>query len=75
MRPSKGAAVVYQFRDASGSGFGSSIFKNEKVNFKHGQWTDTYSSESSNYRELANLVLSIKEAHARGFLKKLNYLS
>ncbi len=69
VRPAKGAPVAYLFGDASGSGFGSSCLQDEKIKFKYGQWKEEYGSESSNYRELANLVLTVEEAHSKGTLK------
>jgi hypothetical protein len=33
VRPVKGAVVAYQFGDASGSGYGSSLLHSEKISF------------------------------------------
>jgi hypothetical protein len=68
MRLTTSAVAVYQFGDASGAGFGSSLFVNGSLYYRHGQWTASYSDESSNFRELANLVLAIEEAYAKGLL-------
>jgi hypothetical protein len=68
MRLTTSAVAVYQFGDASGAGFGSSLFVNGSLYYRHGQWTSSYSDESSNFRELANLVLAIEEAYAKGLL-------
>jgi hypothetical protein len=69
VRPTKGASVVYKFGDASGSGFGSSFYINDRLYYSSGQWNDDYSSESSNYRDLANLGFAMEEAQQRGELR------
>jgi hypothetical protein len=69
MRLSSSAVAVYQFGDASGAGFGSSLFVNGSLYYRHGQWTSAFSDESSNFRELANLVHAIEEAHSKGLLE------
>lgn len=62
------AVAVYQFGDASGAGFGSSLFIDDRLYYRHGQWTGSYSDESSNFRELANLIHAIEDAHKKGLL-------
>jgi hypothetical protein len=69
VRPGKLAVATYGFGDASGIGFGSSLLIRDNVYFRHGQWNDVEKGESSNYRELANLVLPVKEAAAKGLLE------
>jgi hypothetical protein len=56
------------FGDASGSGFGKSLEIAGTLHFTHGQWNCVWSKESSNYRELANLINAISEATSKGFL-------
>jgi len=68
VRPQKGSTAVYSFGDASGSGFGSSFLREEQVSFYSGQWTEELSANSSNYRELSNLINAIEQAHADGSL-------
>lgn len=68
VRPKAAAVAVYGFGDASGKGFGSTFTVGERLFFSHGQWEDGYDEESSNYRELYNLVLAIEHAQESGFL-------
>jgi hypothetical protein len=68
VRLSSSAVALYQFGDASGAGFGSSLFLNGSIYYRHGQWTSSFSDESSNYRELANLIHAIEDAHSTGLL-------
>jgi len=37
--------------------------------YRHGQWADRVEEESSNYRELSNLVLAVEEAVEQGHLR------
>jgi hypothetical protein len=67
--PPKGSGVVYGFGDASGSGFGSSLYKEEKISYTHGQWTEHIRDNSSNFRELSNIVLTLERAQSRGELR------
>ena len=53
--------VRYGFGDASGSGFGSSwIDKNGSTSYRYGVWGTDMQSQSSNYRELCNLVETLE---------------
>ncbi len=63
VRPTRMATAIYAFGDASGVGFGSSISIDGQVFYSGGQWTQEQGSESSNYRELANLIFALEEAH------------
>jgi hypothetical protein len=65
---SKDTQVIYSFGDASGSGFGATFSINENIFYSSSQWNSNFSSESSNFRELVNLVFSIEEAQAKGLL-------
>jgi len=68
MRLSTSAVAIYQFGNASGAGFRSSLFLNGSLYYRHGQWTTVFCDESSNFRELANLIHAIEDAHSKGLL-------
>lgn len=72
LRPvqSKGGAlsVAYGFGDASGEGFGSSFLQGSQILVRHGFWCTEVSEQSSNYRELRNLVESIEREAVKGNL-------
>jgi hypothetical protein len=70
IRPDKHTEAVYMFGDASGSGFGSSFCIDNRLLYQHGQWSQSNSEESSNYRELSNLINAIKDALGKGLLDK-----
>lgn len=53
---------------ASGAGFGSSLFLNGSIYCCHGQWFSTYSKESSNFREINNLLHAIEDTFHKGLL-------
>mmetsp|Transcript_5414 Transcript_5414/g.8305 ORF Transcript_5414/g.8305 Transcript_5414/m.8305 type:complete len:80 (-) Transcript_5414:197-436(-) len=42
----------YGFGDASGTSFGSSFEKDQRIEFEYGQWCTESSEQSSNWREL-----------------------
>jgi hypothetical protein len=63
VRPTKGATVIYKFGDASGYGFGISVSIEGQIYYTSGQWNPKFSEESSNYRELGNIIYAIEEAH------------
>lgn len=69
VRPRPGSVVVYSFGDASGSGFGSSSWRESEISHCSGQWADEFGEKSSNFRELANLVYSLEQSWADGVLK------
>ena len=68
VRPTCSALALYGFADASGKGFGSTLFLGGRIHFRHGQWVDAYDDESSNYRELDILITAIEEAYHDGLL-------
>lgn len=68
IRPSDKAKVVYGFRDASGTRFGATFQVKGTLMYSSGQWESSWSEESSNYRELRNLILTLEEAQANGDL-------
>jgi hypothetical protein len=49
------------FGDASGKGFGSTITVNGTILWRAGQWKPSYEEESSNLRELENIVRALEE--------------
>jgi hypothetical protein len=56
------AAVYYGFGDASGKAFGSTFQLNGDIVYRYGQWCSAVQEESSNYKELGNLVSALGEA-------------
>ncbi len=64
----KATVVSYGCGDASGSGFGSSSLRAGKLKFRHGVWATFVQQESSNYRELRNVVNAIVQAGKDGDL-------
>jgi hypothetical protein len=55
VRCSKHASAYYGFGDASGCGFGATLQFGDAIEYEYGQWS-WESQESSNWRELNNLV-------------------
>jgi len=69
IRPTTTAVAYYGFGDASGSGFGMTLqLGTDGVHYRHGQWSTEQSEQSSNYRELNNLILTIEESIGTGLL-------
>ena len=79
VRPSSTVQVFYGFGDASGKQFGSTVSRNyncqsklsnertspEGLRYRVGIWTAEEEEESSNYKELSNLVeMMVEEAEA-----------
>ena len=70
VRPGRSASVFYGFGDASGAAYGATLQEAGNaqggVTYQYGQWTTSISEEeSSNWRELANLVEFLEsEGHA-----------
>jgi hypothetical protein len=62
VRPTHSAVCYYRFADASGSGFGSCLFINNHVHFREGQWSTDAAAETSNFRELSNVIHAIESA-------------
>ena len=70
VRGERVGVVHYGFGDASKSGFGATIQDGKKnLWFRLGVWSCDEESESSNYRELANLVETLEERVATDSLK------
>lgn len=61
--------AIYGFGDASSAGFGSSIGRTEGTQGRFGLWTCDEDKESSNFRELLNLVQTIEEEVRCGSMK------
>ena len=59
-RCSKTGRFYYGFGDASGRGFGATFQVGDSIHYEYGQWTTESSEESSNWRELANLVEALE---------------
>jgi hypothetical protein len=69
VRANRVTQIIYGFGDASGKGWGASILLPDgSVYYKSGTWFDHVSEKSSNFRELANLVFSLREAALKGLL-------
>ena len=60
--------AVYGFGDASGRGFCGTLGYHDHVNYRIGVWGKDDQSESSNYKELCNLVETCEEEAAEGRL-------
>ena len=85
VRPSRVVQVLYGFGDASGKGFGSTVqgfplgelfqpASKSDLRYRVGVWGKDEESESSNFRELANLVvLTVEEEAATGSLDMAEY--
>ena len=61
--------AVHGFADASGTGFGSSIQREDELSFRLGVWGSDESQESSNWREFENLVSCLEEEEQNGKLE------
>ena len=71
VRSGKLTQPLYMFGDASGTGFGSMWNIDEKIYFRLGTWDKSSNSQSSNFREMKNLLdtlLSlVKENSLKGY--------
>ncbi len=70
VRPNKSSIASYMFGDASGSGFGSSFTIDHTLMYMHGKWNKKHAQESSNFRELSNLINAIKDAVDKDLLSR-----
>ena len=69
VRGNKICVAIYGFGDASKAGFGSTLEEgNGSIWFRLGVWGCSLEEESSNFRELTNLVESIEERIKEGGL-------
>ena len=53
--------VICGFGDASGIGFGSAIEINGQIHWRVGQWVQSLSAKSYNFRELKNLMIALEK--------------
>ena len=61
MRGSVVIEVFYGFGDASQTGFCTNFQIDSTIHYRYGHWCDETSEESSNYRELKNLVDGLEQ--------------
>jgi hypothetical protein len=82
VRPTRVVQVLYGFADASGKGLGSTVQgyparalveSTSNPRFRVGVWGRDDEAESSNFRELANLVLTVEEEAAAGHLTRAEF--
>ena len=87
IRPSRVVHVYYGFGDASGKQFGATLSTDyncrstlskeledsQGVRFRIGVWSAAKEEESSNYKELSNLVLTISSEARAGRLKNCEF--
>jgi hypothetical protein len=66
-------SAAYGFGDASGTGLGSSAQIGHSLVVRQGVWGELESKESSNFRELLNLVDSLEEGLDSGHLVNCEY--
>jgi hypothetical protein len=52
--------VIYAFTDASGVGFGDTFLFDKVIEYTIGTWGKDKEGESSNYKELRNMVDAIE---------------
>ncbi|KAL7574181.1 hypothetical protein ACA910_014857 [Epithemia clementina (nom. ined.)] len=71
VRPSISSVTALMFGDASGAGFGSSLWiqGSTTIDAKHGTWTRTYSETSSNFWEFHSLVSRLERLSEEGQIK------
>jgi hypothetical protein len=62
-------AAYYGFGDASSGGFGSTVERPEGLHGRFGIWGSNSEEQSSNFRELSNLVETVEEEAKEGYLK------
>ncbi len=65
--------AYYGFGDASLAGFGSTIQCPSGVHGRFGLWGKDKEDKSSNYRELRNLVETVKEEAGKSYLKNSEF--
>jgi hypothetical protein len=62
IRCEKSGTFLYGLADASGPAFGGSVQVSDEIRYQYGQWiTSVTEEESSNWRELGNLLEFIKD--------------
>ena len=73
VRPSRRIEVFYGFGDAAGAGFGSTVKGDDGTTLRVGVWGKDAEDESSNFKELTNLVETTEEEVASGRLKNAEF--
>ena len=68
MRTTTTILLVYGYADALGIGFGSSLLIHGDVRYCIGTWDPEEGGNSSNWRELENLVSNMEDAGEKGWL-------
>ena len=68
VRSLKVITAFYGFGDALSGGFGSTIALSNGTRGRYGLWASDVEDESSNYRELRNLVEAVEAEAAEGLL-------
>jgi hypothetical protein len=62
VRCRESGTFLYGFGDASGQAFGASVQVADEIKYQYGQWIASVTEEeTSNWRELANLVAFVSE--------------
>ena len=61
--------AYYGFGDASSDGFGSTVAQPGGLHGRYGLWSRDMEDQSSNYRELRNLVDTVEEEATAGYLE------
>ena len=68
IRSDKVYLAVYGFLDASGSGFGCSLQREDQLSFRVGVWGSDQDDSTSNWREFGNIVEALEEEETLGSL-------
>jgi hypothetical protein len=70
VRPGAQAEIQFHFGDASGSGFGMSVWVqgSDTVEATHGEWKEVLRMKSSNHREFYNLAMKIETMVKEGVI-------
>ena len=69
IRSKEVVTAIYGFGDASSGGFGSSIERPGGVGLRYGIWGKDADGDSSNFRELKNLVEAVEDEAKEGRLR------
>jgi len=70
VRSKRSLTAYYGFGDASSGGFGATIQRPGGLYGRYGLWGKDEEAQSSNYRELRNLVDTVEEEAVEGHLKE-----
>ena len=71
VRPINAMAVIFIYGDASGAGYGISLWRKgeSKIGVEYGEWTKEYSEKSSNHREMYNFTIYLEKLLSLGEIK------